>query len=271
MRPIIRLMMRRGIILQTFQQLIKSVYTEEAEREVIVQGGQPTDLQISLMTGLHRKEVKRFREEGFEAFIIAPTLSTGSDVVTHWLTDRRFQTNRREPKPLSTRKASAGGFAELVRSVDPELRPAAVLAEMQRIGVVKVEGDHALLIVDSFVPQKGFDDLVQYLAENGHDHLATMVHNLSQPAQPMLEQSVNVTELSAASAEDLERTVRNLWKLVMQQIIERAVELEARDKREGNITTRINFGAYFYRETLATSSEEVAAPKPQTKTLRKKK
>ncbi len=288
MRPIIRLMMQRGIILQTFQQLIKSVYTEEAEREILARGGQATDLQISLMTGLHRKEVKRFREEGFETFIIAPALSTGSDVVTHWLTDRRFLTSRREPKMLSTRKGNVeDSFAELVRSVDAELRPTAVLAEMLRIGVVRVENDQAQLVVDSFVPQKGFDALVQYLAENGHDHLAAMVHNLSQPDNPMLEQSVNVTELSADSADDLERTVRNLWKLVMQQIIERAVELEARDKAEGQITTRVNFGAYFYREALAESNvddvnnvpistlnaAEVVAktPKPKKKISRKTK
>ena len=272
MRPIIRLMMRRGIILQTFQQLIKSVYTEEAEREIMARGGQPTDLQISLMTGLHRKEVKRFRDEGFATFIISPALSIGSDVVTHWLTDRRFLTSRREPKLLSTRKGSVGdSFAELVRSVDAELRPTAVLAEMVRIGVVKVANEQAHLIVDSFVPQKGFDALVQYLAENGHDHLAAMVHNLAQPEKPMLEQSVNVTELSAASAEDLERTVRNLWKLVMQQVMERAVELEAKDKAEDSITTRINFGAYFYRETLSAPVVIEAISKPKKKTSRKTK
>ena len=96
--------MRRGIVLQTIQQLVKSVYTEEAEKEIAATGGPATDLQISLMTGLHRKEVKRFRDEGYENFILSPTLSTGADVVTMWLTDRRFLSARREPRGLSTRK-----------------------------------------------------------------------------------------------------------------------------------------------------------------------
>ena len=95
MRPVIRLMMRHGIVLQSFQELVKSVYTEEAEKEIRTSGNPVTDLQISLMTGLHRKEVKRFREEGYETFLMSPTLSTGSDVVTKWLTDRRFQNARR--------------------------------------------------------------------------------------------------------------------------------------------------------------------------------
>ncbi len=250
MRPIIRLMMRHGIVLQTFHQLIKSVYTEEAEKEITSFGGPATDLQISLMTGLHRKEVKRFREEGYDKFILSATLSTGADVVTRWLTDKRFLSARREPKALSTRKGeTVDSFSTLVRSIDAELRPSAVLAEMVRLGVVQVDGQRVHLIVDAFVPQKGFDDQVQYLAENGHDHLAAAVHNLGAPEAPLLEQSITATALSADSAEELERTARALWKLVMQQLMERAIEFEARDKAQGNIDTRINFGAYLYKES----------------------
>jgi hypothetical protein len=256
MRPVIRLMMRHGIVLQTFQQLVKSVYTEEAEKAIRAGGGPVTDLQVSLMTGLHRKEVKRFREEGYETFLLSPMLSTGADVVTRWLTDRRFLTGRREPKALSTRKGdTVDSFATLVRSIDAELRPNAILAEMVRLGVVEVESERAHLIVDAFVPQKGFDDQVQYLAENGHDHLAAAVYNLGKPDSPMLEQSVSANELSAASAAELERTARGLWKLVMQQVMERAIELESRDRESGAIDTRVNFGAYFYNETLPRQAE----------------
>lgn len=256
MRPIIRLMMRHGIVLQTFNELVKSVFTEEAEKEIAASGGPTTDLQISLMTGIHRKEVKRFRDEGYDSFILSQTLCTGADVVTLWLTDKRFLSGRREPKPLTTRRGKPiDSFSNLVRAVNAELRPNAVLAEMVRLGVVKVENEHAHLVVDAFVPQKGFDDRVQYLAENGHDYLSTVVHNIGQPKAPMLEQSLSATALSAASAEELERTARNLWKLVMQQVMERAIELEARDKAAGQVDSRINFGVYFYNEPLPKPEE----------------
>lgn len=260
MRPVIRLMMRHGIVLKTLNELVKSVYTEEAEKEIAAAGGNATDLQISLMTGIHRKEVKRFRDEGYDSFMLSPTLCTGADVVTLWLTDRRFLSRRREPKPLTTRRAeSVDSFSTLVRAVDPELRPNAVLADMVRLGVVQVENEWAHLVVDAFVPQKGFDDKLQYLAENGHDFLATVVHNIGQPKAPMLEQSLSANAMSAASAEELERTARNLWKMVMQQVMERAIELEARDKAAGQVDTRINFGVYFYNESLPTSERTVVA------------
>jgi hypothetical protein len=182
---------------------------------------------------------------------VSPILSTGADVVTRWLTDRRFLSARREPRSLSRRKGdTADSFSALVRSIDADLRPTAVLAEMVRFGIVQVDGEHVHLVVDSFVPQKGFDDQVQYLAENGHDHLAAAVHNLGAPNAPLLEQSISASELSAASAEELERTARRLWKLVMQQFMERAVELESRDKLDGKTGARINFGTYFYKEPV---------------------
>lgn len=261
MRPIVRLMMRHGIVLQTFNELVKSVYTEEAEKALEADQSPTTDLQISLMTGIHRKEVKRFRSEGYDEFIRSPTLSTGADVVTLWLTDRRFLSSRREPKPLSTRRGEqVDSFAILVRAVDAELRPNAVLAEMVRLGVVNLQGDLVHLVVDAFVPQKGFDDQVQYMASNGHDHLAAIVHNIGQPKALMLEQSVTASELSADSAIELERLARNLWKLVMQQVMERAIELEARDTKNNNVTTRINFGVYFLSEALPKT--------PENKTIR---
>ncbi len=260
-------MMRHGIVLQSFQELIKSVYTEEAEKEIRNAGGPVTDLQISLMTGLHRKEVKRFREEGYDTFLMSPTLSTGADVVTKWLTDRRFQNARREPKALSIRKGEEGnGFAELVRSIDAELRPNAVLTEMARLGVVQVDGQFVQLMVDAFVPKHGFDDQVQYLAENGHDHLAAAVHNLSLPQSPMLEQSVSATELSAESADELELFARSQWKHVMQQLVERAMALEERDRAGGDTGTRINFGIYFYKES---SPHEAGPPSSKLRTPRK--
>jgi hypothetical protein len=271
MRPIIRLMMRHGIVLQSFQELVKSVYTEEAEKEIRAGGTTVTDLQISLMTGLHRKEVKRFRDEGYDTFLMSPTLSTGADVVTRWLTDPRFQNARREPRALSIRKGEEGnGFAELVRSIYPELRPTSILNEMVRLGVVQVDEMEAHLTVDAFVPRHGFEAQIQYLAENGHDHLAAAVHNLSMPVAPMLEQSVSASELSAVSAGELEQFARSQWKHVMQQLVERALVLEARDKAGGDTGTRINFGIYLYKESQPDEpgpgskqkrAPEVAGPK----------
>jgi hypothetical protein len=118
------------------------------------------------------------------------------------------------------------------------------------LGIVHVDGELVHLVVDAFVPQKGFDEQVQYLAENGHDHLATIVHNLSAPDAPLLEQSISATALSPASADELERTARSLWKQVMQQLMERALDLESRDVPHGPGDARINFGAYFYKESV---------------------
>ncbi len=263
MRPIVRLMIRHGVVMQTFNDIAKSVFTEMAEREIIANGENATDSRITLLTGIHRAEVKRLREAGFDAFMLSPTLSTGADVVTLWLTDRRFSSVQRVPNRLSVRKGDTGnGFSLLVRSINPELRPYQVLAEMTRLGVVEVIDDEAKLLLDSFVPQQGFDDKLEYFAENGHDHLAAAVENLASERPTRLEQSVSANALSSASVDELSTMARALWKLVMQQVVDRAVELEARDKNnvDGSIEggsnetpketpkARMNFGVYFYSD-----------------------
>lgn len=249
MRPIVRLMIRHGVVMQTFNDLAKSVYTEMAEREILANGEIATDSRVTLITGIHRAEVKRLRAEGFDAFMLSPTLSTGADVVTRWLTDRRFSSADRVPARLSVHKGDSGDtFSLLVKSVNAELRPFQVLAEMTRLGVVSVANNEATLLLDSFVPQKGFDDKLEYFAENGHDHLAAIVQNLASDRPATLEQSVSATMLSTESVNELSAMTRTLWKLVMQQVVERAVELEAKDTAMGRATMRMNFGVYFYSE-----------------------
>jgi hypothetical protein len=121
------------------------------------------------------------------------------------------------------------------------------------LGVVEVIDDEAKLLLDSFVPQQGFNDKLEYFAENGHDHLAAAVQNLASERPTTLEQSVSANALSPASVDELSMMARSLWKLVMQQVVERAVELEAKDKKSmaHGAVSRMNFGVYFYSDNPA--------------------
>ena len=63
MRPLVRLMLRKGVTFSSFVNLLKEVFVEVAEREFRLDGKPPSDSRINLLTGVHRKDVRRLRSQ----------------------------------------------------------------------------------------------------------------------------------------------------------------------------------------------------------------
>ena len=58
LRPLVKLLLYHGITYPFLADLLKSVYVEVADREFPVEGKKQTDSRVSLLTGVHRKDVK---------------------------------------------------------------------------------------------------------------------------------------------------------------------------------------------------------------------
>src|SRR5262245_25973500 len=61
--PLVKLLLHRGISYPLLAEAIKSVFVGVAEAEFPLRGKAETDSRISLLTGIHRRDVKRLRLE----------------------------------------------------------------------------------------------------------------------------------------------------------------------------------------------------------------
>ena len=59
-----RALIAQGVTAPALYRLLKRLYVEVAEREFRLDGERPTDSRISLLTGVHRRDVKAFRRAG---------------------------------------------------------------------------------------------------------------------------------------------------------------------------------------------------------------
>ena len=91
LRPLARLMIARGITLPAAVEMLKEAYVDVASRDFRIGDAPTTDSRVSLLTGVHRKDVKRLRE-GTRRAGAAPSgsLNVLSEVVTRWASDRRY-------------------------------------------------------------------------------------------------------------------------------------------------------------------------------------
>lgn len=273
LRPLVRLLIERGVRYPELADILKDTYFQVAMESMATEG-EATTSRISLGTGLHRKDVKRMREAGPEAGVARRT-TLASEVFTRWVSDRRFLDGQRRPRPLA-RLASVGGarsFEALAEGVSRDVRPKALLDELLRLGLVSVDGeDRVTLDRRAFVPRQGSDEQLFFFGENVHDHLAAAVANLLADEPALLEQAIFGGDLSGESVDEIARLVREGWRGMMRDIVPKASELDARDAAEGRTDHRMRFGIYFYSEPKKTAeSESKAAPPEGTPPARARK
>ncbi|HWD30237.1 MAG TPA: DUF6502 family protein [Pseudomonas sp.] len=252
MRPLVRLMLRKGVTYTVFADVLKEVFVDVADREFRLDDKAPSDSRISLLTGIHRKDVRRLRHEGDTASMALPeNITLGAQLVNVWTNSQPFCKAVGQALPLP-RLASVGGevsFDALVARVSTDIRARVVLDEWLRLGVVRVdEQDCVHLEAQAFLPQKGFDEKAAYLGHNLHDHASAAVHNLSGQGQPFFERSVHYDALAPVSVEVLREAVAGEGMQALLGFSRLAAELEDRDLSSPEPRQRITIGLYFYTE-----------------------
>ncbi|MBX6691971.1 hypothetical protein I8746_20435 [Pseudomonas sp. USTB-Z] len=264
MRPLVRLMLRKGVTYTMFTDLLKEVFVDVAHREFRLNDTAPTDSRISLLTGVHRKDVRRLRNEGDTAIAALPdNITLGAQLVNVWTNTPPFCSAPGQARALA-RLASVGGdcsFDALVAKVSTDIRGRVVLDEWLRLGVVRLdEQDCVHLEAHAFVPQKGFDEKAAYFGHNLHDHACAAVHNLSGEGPPFFERSVHYDALSPASVEHLRDVVAKDGMHTLLAFSRLAAALESADEPGIEQRQRITVGLYFYTE--ATDSDPSKIPGP---------
>lgn len=253
LRPLVRLLLHFQITYPYLCQLLKGLYIDVASKEFQAEGTRQTDSRITMLTGVHRKDVRRFREEGLDELRAPSALPLSAQIVAAWLSEPGFQDQEGAPRALP-RLAKAGdgdiSFETLVdRVARQDLRARSVLDEWLRLGLVALDAhDHVHLQVEAFIPEKGFDEKLYYFGKNLHDHISVGAHNLTGDAAPQFDRSVYYNNLSESSMSKLSALVNERGMQTLKEVNKLARELQKKDVGSKRAKHRFNFGMFFYLE-----------------------
>jgi Family of unknown function (DUF6502) len=254
LRPLVRLMLSQGINYTMVLEDLKRVFVSVAAEEFKIEGKEQTNSRITLLTGVHRKDVQRILDEQNGQH--EPPYSISAQIFGLWLGNNKYLDAAGQPLPLP-RLASKGdvSFESLVASVSKDFRARPVLDEWLRLGFVSIDyNDHVRLNVQAFIPNQDLEYKLSFLAMNVHDHMSAAVSNLDNKNEPMLERCVYYDGLTAANVEILHDLARQNGMNTIKALNRRAAVLKAAQAEIGKVARResdkanqrMNFGVYFY-------------------------
>ena len=250
-------MLAKGMTLPMAIELLKRVFVEVAERDFRLEGKEATDSRISLLTGVHRKDVRRLRDLPLGDSELPPKISLGAQVVATWITNPRWLDGNGHPLPLprSSRQGGESSFESLFASINRDIRPRSVLDEWLRLGVVSLsENDEVVLNQSAFIPQHDADDKLAYFALNVGDHAAAATDNVLGGRPPWFERSVHHDGLTEQQVAVLRERAADVGMNILRELHKSAEKLDS-DRAPQSAASpnepaqRFTCGIYFYSTT----------------------
>jgi len=251
MRPLVRLAIGNGITYPVLADLVRDLFVDVALRDVLTDDKARTDSRVSLLTGIHRKEIRRQRTTALDHEAVPEVVTLTSQIIARWLGAAPYVTELGTPIALP-RSASEGepSFDALVESVTKDVRPRAVLDEWISQDVVRIDdNERVVLNVAAFIPRPGRDEQLFYFGRNLHDHIAAASANVSAAGKaPFMDRSVHYDALPVAAAEKLEALGRDAAIRLLVEFNRTAMETADAHEPVVGPTRRVNLGIYLYAE-----------------------
>ena len=251
-KPLVRLLIEKGITFPQMRDLMKALYVEVAEEQFSLDNKKPSDSRIFVLTGVHRKDIKRLREQSeADSQLITSAASLSGEIIARWNSMPEYLNDKGKPAALlKTSSKAEAGFDQLVSSVNKDVRAKVILEEWLRLNIVRINDDYISLNQSAFVNNKAFNDMAYYLGHNVHDHMASCVSNILAESEPMMERSVYYASLTPDSVKKLRNIADKKGNELLLQLNKQALKLYDADKHKDNAKQRIRLGVYWYETQL---------------------
>ena len=256
LKPLARLLIHQNITYVGLQNLLKRTYVEVAEENCTLVNKRITDSRISLLTGIHRGDVKRIRTEHKNQ----PTekelkASLSSQLMSVWVGHQGYLNDYGEPLDLYRNKADgAPSFEELVLSVSKDKHPRSILDEWLVQNLVEVINQDNVekirLNKVGYIPEDDFEEKLFFAGKNIGCHLTTVAHNLENLQPTMFDRAVYYNGLTEESVQEIEKVASQRMMELLTEMNQLASQLQEQDSKKVDNRYDIHLGGYFYHNLV---------------------
>lgn len=255
LRPIVRILLKHGVMHREFVELSKEVYVEVSRRDYGLQNRPTNVARTALLTGLDRKEIARVKARlGSDrpADTIAHRQDRISRVLGGWHQDRDYLDDRSRPLVIPIAGATPS-FEELARRYGGDVPPITILRELKRVKAVSVADEQVTVLrrnyrLDTADPQ-ALTRAGSVLADIG----ATVTHNLYRDPGTLsrFEARATNTNIPQSALPDYRSFIYAESQAFLEKVDAWLASHESADQPAGDPRVRLGIGMYWIQDDEA--------------------
>ena len=269
LRPVVRQLLGWGVSYPVFDRVVRGLFVEVAEDDFALPSKKQTDSRVSLVTGIHRKEIARLRRLPREERNAPPLeRSVVTRVIGRWLASPPYADRTGRARPLPYEAGGRASFARLVADAGFDGPVRSVLDEMLRVGAVSWRDDGTVVLErEANLPTRDLGTRLDLLGSEPAELFRTIAHNIEQPDAPWLQRKVVYDNVGADALPALRAAARDEG----ETLIRRANALLGAQDRDrnadapGGARSRVVLATYWFEEPVdgeqgAARAAAVAGP-----------
>lgn len=248
--PLVELLLELRVTSPEAESLLRGVFvhkTREWLARQSVSTSEPSDVRISLVTGVHRNFVRRILAEPPKIADAREQKSNRANrLLQAWYSDPVYLDTSGKPRDLPE-KGNRPSFQSLSTTYVPGAAPGAVLDQLRRAGSVQTLSEHRVRVRGRTFRVHGFN--LSGIAEVGsraRELLETLKHNVQQPDSRRFCDSMRVIEIERGRIPAV-RDIISRRATTFLAGMEHELAVEANRSRRAKQKGRIKVGLTVYQ------------------------
>ncbi len=249
LKPLVRIMIKHDISYSELSNILKHVYVDVAESDFTLENKKQTNSRISVLTGIHRKEVLRIKNEPLSELKEKKEKNASTRIISGWIIDPDYIDSNGEPLNIP-KKGPKPSFAELVDQYGADTPPRAILDEMTRLGLVEVlQNEQIRLLSKVNIPYQNIEEKLMVASKAARDLLNTIDHNLEHnSAESRFQLSVAYDNIPDEAVNKF-KNISSEHSIELLGMLNQWLAENDRDTAtgvQGNGKNRIGLGIYYF-------------------------
>ncbi len=255
--PLVRILLRNGISYGTFADMAKKVYVDVGFEEAERRGQKTTISNVSILTGINRKEVKRLMDT--DTLEAAGSLKKANRIVRvlmAWQSEREFTDDEHRPLELPLDGADVS-FTSLVRRFSGDMPVVAMLNALKDSGYIQLmDGDRVRLIKRSLTPDADPEEKLVILGTDTAELIETIDHNIQikDPKDAWFQGKAWNVDISCGALPGLKKEIDQKALKLLQEV---DTEFNRNKTDDQSDTCQVAVGIYYHMKKSDSAEDPV--------------
>ncbi|WP_223789870.1 DUF6502 family protein [Marinicella meishanensis] len=254
LRPLVRILVKQKVEFNSFQNLVRRLFVEEAEKHIeeTSNNSRGKISSIAYQTGLDRREVSKIMNQNTnDSKILEQNRSREANILEHWKHMPPFCDEQGNPLPLK-RSGKGLSFETLCQRFGKNISHGPILESLLEANCVEIRDNRVHFLNKSYTPPSGVSMEMTHIASASIRRIVdTIHHNFYSQEAPNFQRNLYSIRIKEEQIPEFKKQVNAMIRKVYKEVITPEFDkiesqFESLNSREKN--SPVGLGVFYFQD-----------------------